>query len=115
LNKVNKITEKKIIKALTEVCEKAKTEINGFQWLTHFVDYKQFPDSLKVVCVFSTQTELLSAQHKALDQIIFTLIQNKLEKVGIQIKNIKKHVYFDSEEACNSENNGNWDERVRSH
>ena len=47
--------ERRLITTLTEACETAKTQIPGFVWLTHVVDYEAFPASLKVVWVFDTQ------------------------------------------------------------
>ncbi len=35
--------ERRLIATLTEACETAKTEIPGFAWLTHTVDYRAFP------------------------------------------------------------------------
>jgi len=45
--------ERDIIRELTEVCEQAKIAVTGFEWLTHEVDYQRFPQSLRVVLVFS--------------------------------------------------------------
>ena len=45
--------EREIVRALTEMCEQAKIEITGFQWVTHEVDYQRFPQSLRVLLVFS--------------------------------------------------------------
>ena len=47
--------ERRLITSLTEACETAKSQIPGFAWLTHVVDYEAFPASLKVVWVFDTQ------------------------------------------------------------
>ena len=103
--------ENQIIKALTIVCEIAKSEINGFQWLTHFVNYNQFPCSLSVVCIFDTNSELIEARQQLKDQYISSLIKSELERINIKVKDINRHVSFDTEEACNAEHNGEWQDR----
>lgn len=97
---------------LTEVCETALKEFTGFQWLTHIVNYANFPTSLKVVCVFDTQKNLssfLAGNQK--DQLSF-LIQTQLEVAGVKLKNMKKHLTFDSEELCKIQHNGQWATRL---
>jgi len=40
-----------------------KPQLSGFVWLTHAVDYRRFPESLKVTLVFNdevTEAELLA-------------------------------------------------------
>jgi hypothetical protein len=37
------LIERRLIATLTDACETAKTEIPGFDWLTHTVDYTAFP------------------------------------------------------------------------
>ncbi|RTE85864.1 MULTISPECIES: hypothetical protein [Gammaproteobacteria] len=68
MKKTDKKTDNQIIKALTEVCERAKFETSGFVWLTHAVDYNRFPQSLKVTLVFndSVSEDLLLSEFKAL-------------------------------------------------
>ncbi len=114
MKKEFKDIDKNIIKALTAVCEAAKSEGNGFQWLTHLVNYNRFPSSLKIVCVFSTKLDLIDAKQLMMDRYIIDLIKSEFEKINVRIKNIERHVTFDSQEACSEDHNGNWDERFRS-
>lgn len=51
--------ENSIVKALNDVCETLKKESEGFAWLTHFVNYANFPQSLKLVFVFDTNQSLV--------------------------------------------------------
>ena len=44
-----------LIRMLTTACETAKSEIVGFQWLTHDVDYERFPQSLCVTWLFDSE------------------------------------------------------------
>ena len=60
----HKQTERDIIRSLTEVCEDAKVEHEGFVWLTHEVNYQRFPQSLVVILVFDeyvSEPSMLSA------------------------------------------------------
>ena len=81
----------------------------GFMWLTHLVNYKNFPDSLSIVCVFDTNEQLA----KANDEALRTIIQQKLASIDISLKDIRQHVSFDTEENCERENNGKWHERLK--
>jgi len=97
MKKTDKKIDKKICKALTKACEIAKAEVSGFQWLTHFVNYNQFPESLSIICVFDTKTELEQARQQKKDQLIIDLIKSELEQINIRFKDIKRHVSFDTE------------------
>jgi len=104
-------TEKKIDNnvrlALTSACETFLEDIPGFQWLSHQANYTNFPASLLITCIFNTPTSQGNADEKA----IHKLIQTKLLKIGVKIKAPKQQIIFDSEEACEHENGGNWPER----
>lgn len=90
MRKSDKKTENAIIAVLTEVCEAAKDSHPGFQWLTHTVNYNNFPESLKVICVFDSSEHLAQADTASLA----AQIQQKLASIGIQIKSIHKCVSF---------------------
>ncbi len=113
MKKTDKKIDKQICLALTKACETAKHEVQGFQWLTHFVDYNQFPSSLSVVCIFDTKAGLEQARQLMKDQLIVSLIRSELEKINIRFKDINHHVSFDTEEACVAEHNGNWQKRFK--
>lgn len=96
MRKTDKKLEKKIFQALTNVCETVKVEVQGFEYLTHEVNYKQFPESLSVICFFATKAELNQAQQDNQDQFIFALIKNELVQINIRFDDIKRHVFFDT-------------------
>jgi hypothetical protein len=102
MKKTDKKIDNSIIAALTEVCEIALNEIDGFKWLTHVVNYKHFPESLSVVCVFGTDNDLSAIIYSHKDEHLKKLIKNKLETVGIHIKNINRQVIFNTEEGYKS-------------
>ena len=109
-------TEKKIdntlCKVLTCVCEDAKDEIQGFQWLTHTVNYANFPASLKIICVFDNNADIAQLTASKQDQHLHELLAQALNAVDVRLKNINKQVKFDSEENCTRDNAGNWAKRL---
>ncbi len=113
MKKSDKKYEKAIREALTEACDIALNEVPGFQWLTHQVNYNRFPDSLSVVCIFDTKSELASALLAQQDDFLRSVIREKLSAVGISMKDMSRQICFDSEEACAFEHGGRWQERLR--
>jgi len=99
MKKTDKKIDKQICKTLAKACEIAKVEVLGFQWLTHLVNYNQFPESLSIICVFDTQAGLEQACQQKKDQLIIDLIKSELEQINIRFKDIKRHVSFDIEKA----------------
>ena len=113
MKKTDKKNEKAICAALTEVCGIALDEVAGFQWLTHLVNYSRFPDSLVVVCIFDTNKDLSNALLAKHDDFLRSVIREKLSAVGIAIQDTTQQVSFDSEEACELEHDGKWQQRLR--
>lgn len=68
MRKTDKKLDREIIRELTQMCEAAKFDHEGFIWLTHEVNYQRFPQSLKVTLVFneSVSEEVLLAEFQAL-------------------------------------------------
>jgi len=97
---------------LTNVCETALKNINGFQWLTHVVNFSDFPTSLKVTCVFDTNENLDSYIQSASNHYLQSLVKSEFNNIGIKFKNIANHVSFDTEENCDKQHNGNWAKRL---
>jgi len=113
MKKTDKKNEKLIVEALTAVCDIAISQVPGFQWLTHLVNYSRFPDSLTVVCVFATKDDLNQVLLAKQDDFLRSVIREKLSAVNIPIKDIARQVRFDSEEACDIEHGGRWQERFK--
>lgn len=112
MSKPKSKTEKKIdtniCRALNNVCEQTLGDTPGFQWLTHQANYTNFPASLLVTCVFDTEASLTAADKGALQK----RIQAALLKIGVKFKAVGQQVVLDSEEACERDNNGSWDDRL---
>lgn len=106
--------ERQLVASLTEACEQAKAEVVGFVWLTHCVDYQHFPESLVVVWVFDTDAHLASALKGEAKQRLHDLTANALAEAGVAIDNVARHIDFDSEQACQRTDGGDWQRRLRS-
>lgn len=112
MKKSDKKIENSLREGLTEVCDAALGNVQGFVWLTHLVNYKSFPTSLKIICVFETDSELAKIREDNQDEYFYQLISEKLSTVNIQIKTLRQQVYFDTEEACERSHSGKWTERL---
>ena len=112
MKKTIKKLDNNVIKALTVACESFKTGISGFEWLTHSADYSNFPGSLMVTCVFTNEADRLSALDAGLDATMRKQIQGQLLKVGVVLKDARRHVFFDSEEQCHAQHGGDWGLRL---
>ena len=112
MRKTDKKTENQLRIALTDVCEIALEEFTGFQWLTHLVNYADFPKSLKVACIFDTNDNLNNFTAANNHQKLNTLIQKKLLEIGININSINGQVSYDTEENCDKTDNGKWPDRL---
>ncbi len=109
MRKSDKKIDNAIRTVLTEACEIAQQQSPGFQWLTHFVNYDQFPGSLSVVCVYDTNDNLDMADLDGMR----ALINDSLASINIKLKDIRRQVRFDTKENCALENNGKRGERLR--
>ncbi|MCK6263428.1 Fis family transcriptional regulator [Vibrio sp. ZSDE26] len=112
MRKTDKKIDNQLRATLTEVCDVLLEENNGFQWLTHSVNYSNFPKSLVITCVFDTNEQLGSFLENNNDNPLLMLVENKLNAVNISIKNVADHVRFDTEENCRDEHSGNWAKRL---
>ncbi|MCI3945217.1 hypothetical protein BW686_12670 [Pseudomonas syringae] len=105
--------ERQLVTALTQACETAKSEMPGFRWLTHEVDYAAFPASLQVVWVFDTQAEKQAALACGLGERMIELTAAAFEEAQVSVSSISAHVHVDCEEQCHFENGGDWQQRIK--
>lgn len=110
MRKSDKKLDKAIRNALTEACDEALERGDGFQWLTHEVNYNAFPASLRVVCVYDTDEHLSAANTEWLRQVV----DSKLQTIDVRLVDAAKQISFDTEQACEREHGGRWAERLRS-
>ncbi|MDH0624642.1 hypothetical protein N5C38_19245 [Pseudomonas chengduensis] len=92
--------ERELIRTLTLVCETAKSEIVGFQWLTHDVDYERFPQSLRVTWMFDSEASRARALVSSDKARMLALTQAAFDEVGISVASIADHVAFSVEQAA---------------
>lgn len=105
-------TERRLVATLTEACETAKAEIVGFCWLTHTVDYRAFPSSLRVTWVFDTLTHKQQALASGQGARMVELTAAALVDAGIALSPVSTHVHYDTEEQCQRTHAGNWQQRL---
>ena len=113
MKKTDKTLESTIVTLLTKVCEQSLKSIDGFQWLTHWVNYKDFPRSLTVICVFETKDHVSKLLNSASHDDLLNLIIEALKSAAIELPNAQQQIQLDSEEACNLEHAGNWKRRLK--
>ncbi len=77
--------ERRLIATLTEACETAKTEIPGFAWLTHTVDYRAFPQSLRVIWIFDSRASQEHALSTGADNRMRELTAAALNDAGVHV------------------------------
>ena len=111
MRKTDKKIDNQLRLALTDVCELALKEIVGFQWITHRVNYSNFPKSLKVVCIFDTNENLSCFMLKNSKAELNSLIQLKLNEAVVKLGNIAERISYDTEENCKNEHDGKWSDR----
>jgi hypothetical protein len=104
--------ERRLVATLTEACETAKAQIVGFEWLTHEVDFNEFPSSLRVVWVFDTQANMNQALASGQGERMVELTAIALSEADVLVSPVSAHVQFDSEEQCQRANGGNWQKRL---
>lgn len=110
MRKSDKKRDNDIRKALTSLCEKQMKFYDGFQWLTHTVNYANFPASFKVICVFDTNEQLRRFLASDDNAKVTSTIAKALS--GLKIKLPSQYLVFDSEEDCEQHNGGNWQARL---
>lgn len=113
MRKTDKKLDNQLRLALTDVCESALEDIAGFQWLTHLVNYSNFPKSFRVVCVFDTNQNLSNFMGADDRHKLSSAIQLALFNIDIHLKNIGSHLSYDTEENCNKKHNGKWSDRLK--
>ena len=112
MRKTDKKIENQLRITLMGACEIASRQIIGFQWLTHLVDYSNFPRSLNVICVLDTNDNLNKFMAKKHNHELNNLIQEKLFCIGVCVNDIANHISYDTEENCAMNDNGKWTNRL---
>ena len=113
MRKTDKRRENALRVALTDACEIASERFDGFKWLTHFVNDSNFPESLTVVCVFTTNAHLSKMLSTSQDSELRNIVSEQLSNIDIKLNDIERHVLFDCEENGADEKDSIWLSRFR--
>lgn len=100
--------DKALVRSLTTACETAMAEIPGFSWVTHEVVWSDFPASLRLIWVFETDADISRALSQGADQRLLALSAAALDEAGVRVPKITAIVSFDSEQACQQGDQGDW-------
>lgn len=98
MKKTHKKIDNQLRHALTNACEEIKDSFEEFAWLTHQVNFEQFPQSLRVNCFFSNSSSLLDATNSETCAIIGQIIKVHLSKIAITKFDDSKQITFNSED-----------------
>ncbi|OIQ48026.1 MAG: hypothetical protein BM565_03405 [Gammaproteobacteria bacterium MedPE] len=98
MKKTHKKIDNQLRQALTNACEEIKDNIEEFAWLTHQVNFEQFPQSLRVSCYFSNSSSLLDATNSGTCAAIGQIIKVHLSKIAITKFDDSKQITFNSED-----------------
>lgn len=112
MRKSDKKIDNELSKRLTDVCENELKSYVGFQWLTHLVNYANFPASLKIICVFDSNENLQRLHATAEDLPVKSAIINAIADIGVKVKDSGKLIKFDTQENCDLQHSGNWAKRL---
>lgn len=93
--------DQEITRSLQAVCEQAEVTIGGFAWLTHLVDYGDFPHSLQVVCVFVDAEQQAIAKENGEQAQLVQLIRLSLSGIT---EELDKHITHTAQ-LCRFANN----------
>ena len=97
MKKTHKKIDNQLRQALTSACEEIKDTFEKFSWLTHEVNFDNYPQSLQVHCYFVNYDSMLECTEQRLDNDIGNIIKSHLEKIKIVNFSPSKQVYFDIE------------------
>lgn len=114
MKKSDKKLDNQIRQSLTELCESQLEQIEGFEWLTHVVNFNRFPESLRVVCVFYDNESLTKAKQDGTTDKVQNQITQTLAKLKITLNKPAKQIIFDTETRCQAQHGGNWAKRLKS-
>lgn len=114
MKKSDKKLDNQIRQSLTELCETKLEHIEGFEWVTHAVNFNRFPESLRIVCVFCDDESLTKAKRARTTDKIQTQITQTLAKLKIPLSKPAKKIIFDTETRCQAQHGGNWAKRLQS-
>ena len=107
--------DRELSRTLTQACDVAKAEVEGFGWVTHEVRWDDFPASLRVIWIFESNADIARALKEGWNQRLLALTDRALRDAEITVKRVEQHMDLDSEEECQRADAGNWRARLDRH
>ena len=86
MRKSDRKIDQQICQILTELCESEFKKIEGFQWVTHTVDYDRWPKSLQVTLMFDNHEHLVQTTKSTQKEHVKLMTQQALKRINIAIK-----------------------------
>ncbi|MCL1127067.1 hypothetical protein [Shewanella surugensis] len=72
------------------------------------MDFKNVATTLRITCVFETQSAQSNALFEKQDEKMAQIIMSQLARTGLRLSVGVKQIRFDNEERCLVEHDGNW-------
>lgn len=94
MRKSDKKIDNQIRQALTQLCENHLKDLPGFCWITHTVNYQQFPQSLNVTCVFDDDDALSHFEQSDASIKTKARIINALNPLDIKQNILNQCIHF---------------------
>ncbi|MFT5722412.1 MAG: hypothetical protein ACI9W6_002741 [Motiliproteus sp.] len=98
MRKTDKKIDNQLRDVLTDICETRLKGLSGFRWITHVVNYADFPKSLKIICVFDTNANLNGFMATTGPNELSTLLQKKLFDMTVKLKSSANNISYVTEE-----------------
>lgn len=93
MRKTDKKIDNQLRQVLTATCDFALQNTQGYQSISHTVNYNQFPASLVVTCLFDDQQHADNAMQ---ERELLAHILEGLNSMSVNLKSPQKQVRFQS-------------------
>lgn len=95
VTKTDKKIDNAIRIALTSICESAKSEISGFKWLSHQVNFAKVNQTLTIRFMFDSHEDLNKARAEGLISKLIVSTEQELALDNIVLANAMKQCRFE--------------------
>lgn len=92
MRKTDKKRDNELRKALIDTCDFALHNIVGYKWITHTVNYNEFPGSLIITCMFEDKKDAENAFQQG---DLSSLIKKNLNDISIVLNKVNKQIRFE--------------------
>ena len=92
MRKTDKKIDNQLCRLLTEVCDYAKESCQGFEFISHQVNYHAFPDSLIIECYFINQQSIDALNSDGQMALLQAKILQTLSDHGYRLPRAEKQI-----------------------